>query len=362
MQSDLFNVQTRSGVVLRPYQEECIQSVADSFNTNQSCLVVMATGLGKTVTAAEVVRQRGGRSLWVAHRSELVEQAESTIGEITGVIPQVEMAERRAQMTLGGSKCIVGSVQSLNAKRNGVSRLNRFDSLFFNTLVTDEAHHAVAKSWAKVANHFCENPELKHLGLTATPDRGDEAALGQIYGSCAFRYDIQDGVKDGWLVPILIQRIYMDEIDLSLIGKVAGDFNQGELATTMEKDRAMHGVAEAVLSEVGERKTIIFTSSVAHSHGLADILNHAKVGSAAAVDGKTPKEQRKRTLDNYRAGNIQFLCNVGIATEGFDIPNIECVAIARPTMSRALYAQMVGRGTSPLPKTVDGLNHPEQRL
>ena len=362
MQHDMFNIQTRSGIVLRPYQEECIQAVSDSFHNNQSCLVVMATGLGKTVTAAEVVRRRGGRSLWVAHRAELVEQAEKTIGHITGVIPQVEMADRTAQFTLGGGGCVVGSVQTLNAKRNGVSRMNRFSAHYFKTLVTDEAHHAVAKSWASVASHFCENPELKHIGLTATPDRGDEAALGQIYENCAYRYDIQDGVKDGWLVPIMIQRIYLDEIDLSVVGKVAGDFNQGELATTMERDKAMHGVAQAILSEAGSKRTLVFTSSVVQAHGLADILNQQKVGMAAAIDGKTPKEQRKYILDEYRAGNIQYLCNVGIATEGFDVPNIGCVAIARPTMSRALYAQMVGRGTRPLANVVDGLGLPEQRL
>ena len=115
MQADMFNVQTRSGIVLRPYQEECIEAVSQAFGKSQSCLIVMATGLGKTVTAAEVVRQRGGRSLWVAHRSELVEQAEETIGKLTGIIPQIEMADRQANTILGTDGCIVGSVQTLNA-------------------------------------------------------------------------------------------------------------------------------------------------------------------------------------------------------------------------------------------------------
>ena len=169
-------------------------------------------------------------------------------------------------------------------------------------------------------------------------------------------------MKDGWLVPILIQRIYLDSIDLSIIGKIAGDFNQGELASTMERDKVIHGVAEALLSEAGDKRTLVFTSSVIHAHGLSDILNQSKPGMAAAIDGKTPKDKRKFILDEYRAGNIQYLCNVGIATEGFDVPNIDCVAIARPTMSRALYAQMVGRGTRPLAGVVDGFSFSEQRL
>ena len=362
MQHDLFDIQTRSGVVLRPYQEECIQSVTDCFNNHQSCLVVMATGLGKTVTAAEVLKRRGGRSFWVAHRAELIEQAEETISKLTGVVPQVEMAERQANMTLGGGGCVLGSVQTLNAKRRGKSRMTRFNADFFNTLITDEAHHAVANTWVSVANHFCTNRNLKHLGMTATPDRGDEAALGQIYQDCAYRYDIQDGVADGWLVPVMIQRIFLDEIDLSIVGKVAGDLNQGELASVMERDRAMYGVADALLGEAGSKKTLVFTSSVAHAHGLADIINGRNFGKAAAIDGKTPKDQRQFILQEFRNNNIQYLCNVGIATEGFDVPNIDCVAIARPTTSRALYAQMVGRGTRPLPNTVDGFNHGEQRL
>ena len=365
MQADLFNfvTHTRGEVVLRPYQEECIQAVTDSFNNNQSCLVVMATGLGKTVTATQVLKHRGGRSLWVAHRSELIEQAEESIAKMTGVAPQIEMAERQARTTLGdGTGCVIGSVQTLNARRDGRKRMTRFNPRFFNTLITDEAHHAVASSWKEVSKYFCDNPQLRHLGMTATPDRGDEEALGQIYDHCAYRYDIQDGVCDGWLVPVMVQRIYIDEIDLSVVGSVAGDLNQGELAIAMERDKVMHGVAEALLSEAHNRRTLVFTSSVKHAYGLADILNARKAGSAQAIDGKTPKETRKRIIADYRAGNIQYLCNVGIATEGFDVPNIECVAIARPTKSRALYAQMVGRGTRPLKNTVDGHKHSEQRL
>mgnify|MGYP003111042656 FL=1 len=361
MNGDLFNTTTKSGIVLRPYQEECIEAVSSAFKNHQSSLVVMATGLGKTVTAGEILRLRGGRSMWVAHRSELVEQAEETIGWLTGVPPQVEMADRQAQIKLGVAGCVVGTVQTLNAKRRGVPRMARFDANFFNTLITDEAHHAVASTWRSIAEHFSENTRLRHLGITATPDRGDEEALGQIYDHCAYRYDIQDGVADGWLVPILVNRIHLDDIDLSVIKKVAGDFNQGELAHAMEMDRAMYGVSEAILEEAGERKTLIFTSSVAHSKGLADILNNHKPGMAASVDGKTPKDERRLILADYKAGNIQYLCNVGIATEGFDAPGIECIAIARPTMSRSLYAQMVGRGTRPLPDIVDGLGLSDRR-
>ena len=129
----------------------------------------------------------------------------------------------------------------------------------------------------------------------------------------------------------------------------------------MEMDRAMYGVSEAIIEEAGNKKTLIFTSSVAHSKGLADILNIHKPGMAASVDGKTPKDERRLILADYKAGNIQYLCNVGVATEGFDVPGIECIAIARPTMSRSLYAQMVGRGTRPLPDIVDGLGLSDRR-
>ena len=352
---DLFNIHTRKSIVLRPYQEEAIEALNSSFEDSQSCLMVMATGLGKTVTATEFLRRRGGRSIWVAHRSELIEQASATIADITGVVPQTEMANQVAATRLGGDGAVVASVQTLNAKRNGRKRFNKFIPSVYNTLITDEAHHAVAKSWLEVSKHFCKNPLLKHLGMTATPDRGDAEALGQVYDECAYKYDIVDGVEDGWLVPIQIQSIYVDEIDLSVVGKVAGDLNQGELAQAMERDEALFGVADAVVSESGDRRTLIFTSSVKHAKALTSIINSKKPGTAAHIDGNTPKEERKNIIDEYRAGNFQYLCNVGIATEGFDVPNIGCVAIARPTMSRSLYTQMVGRGTRPLAGTVDGL-------
>ena len=131
--------------------------------------------------------------------------------------------------------------------------------------------------------------------------------------------------------------------------------NQGQLAHTMETEENLYGVADAIISEAGDRRTLIFTSSVKHAIALSDIIDSKKRGASAYIEGKTPKIERKKILDAYRAGEIQYLCNVGIATEGFDVPNIGCVAIARPTMSRSLYTQMVGRGTRPLPGVVDGI-------
>ena len=355
MPPGLFDIVTKEPLRLRPYQEECIEAVSSALQNHQSSLIVMATGLGKTVTAAEILNRRGGRSMWVAHRSELIEQAQDTISKLIGAVPQIEMADQEAHVGFGGSECIIASVQTLNANRKGSKRMTKFDPSYYSTLITDEAHHAVANSWKAVANHFTQNPELKHVGMTATPDRGDQVALGKLYDTCAFKYDIQDGVGDGWLVPLLIQRIYIDEINLTEVGSVAGDLNQGELAHVMEKEKVVFGLADAILSEAGDKKTLVFTSSVKHAHALADILNSRKPGLAAGIDGKTPKDERKDLINRFRSGDLQYLCNVGIATEGFDVPNIECVAIARPTKSRALYTQMVGRGTRPLPGIVDGI-------
>ena len=350
---DLFSFVSRD-ITLRPYQLEAIDEVEKAFKDHQSVLMVMATGLGKSVTGAEIMRRRRGRGMWVAHRMELVEQAEDTIGRITGASPQVEMADRTANLSgFQSSNIVVGTVQTLNARRRGRPRMARFAPEYYNTLITDEAHHAVAKSWHSVSEHFCATPELRHLGMTATPDRGDEEALGQIYSQCAYRYEIVDGINDGWLVPVYVQAIEVDSIDLRNVGTVAGDLNQGQLANAMEQEKAMHGVANPILEEAGDLRTLVFTSSVKHAHSLAEILNRHKPGRAAAVDGKTPKDERKRIMDQYRSGAIQYLCNVGIATEGFDMPDIQCVAIARPTMSRSLYAQMLGRGTRPITGLVD---------
>lgn len=343
---------------LRPYQLEAVEAVEEAWRRHRAVLLVMATGLGKTVTFAHIIeRTAAGRTMVLAHREELIRQAAGKIEAVTSHACEIEMADERADGNMfKQSRVVVASKDTLHEKR-----LARFDPFTFSRLIIDEAHHAVAESYRRVINHFTQNPALRVLGVTATPDRLDEQALGMVFENCAYTYDIVDGINDGWLVPISQRMVSVDSLDYSKLHTLAGDFNARELSELMEYEENLHKVADPILRLARWKKTLVFAASVAHAERLAEILNRHKSDCARMVSGKTPKEDRAQILNDYRAGRFQFLVNVGVFTEGFDEPGIEMVAVARPTQSRALYAQMIGRGTRPLPGIIETVESPEDR-
>jgi len=182
------------------------------------------------------------------------------------------------------------------------------------------------------------------LGVTATPDRQDERAMGQVFDSVAYVRDIEDGIRDGYLCPIRVRTVEVDAINLAAVRTTAGDLNAGDLDAVMRAEEALHGVARPTIELAGDRRTIVFTTSVDNAHRLAEVFERYRPGSAKAVDGGTPTDERRRILSGHKAGEYQFLVNVGVLTEGYDDPGVACVAMARPTKSRALYAQCAGRG------------------
>jgi superfamily II DNA or RNA helicase len=228
------------------------------------------------------------------------------------------------------------------------TRLDRWPPDHFSLVVFDEFHHACAKSYRKVWEHFT----CKKLGMTATPDRGDEKALGQLVDDVAGVWDIVDGIEGGYLVPIKGQSVRVDEVNLSNISKTAGDLAAGEL----DEEMASHieGIVSKTLELEPSRTGIWFFPGVKSAELACDRLN-ALGQSCAFVSGETPKEEREVIMRGFKNGTFQHLTNCMVATEGFDAPNADMVVIGRPTLSRALYAQMVGRGLRVLPGTVDGV-------
>lgn len=342
---------------LRDYQAQAVDGIFEAWETNQAALAVLATGLGKTVIASHVVERmrRNGRVLFLAHREELVFQAREKIQAVCGVAPGIEMADYRAETSLWDRPAvIVSTVQTQYSGNGGEGRMARFAPDQFSLLVVDEAHHYAADSYRRVIDYYRQNPALKVLGITATPDRADEAALGQIFDAVAFEYGIMEGIDGGWLVPIEQQSVTVEHLDLSATRTTAGDLNGADLAEAMEYERVLHEVASPSIDIAGNRKTLVFCASVNHAERLAEIFSRHRPGRAAVVTGTTPKEQRRQIFSDYAAGRIQYLCNVGVATEGFDDPGVEVVVMARPTKSRSLYTQMIGRATRPLPGVVAG--------
>jgi superfamily II DNA or RNA helicase len=350
---------------LRDYQQRGVAKIEKILATKRSALLAMAVGTGKTVTFGHLIsryleRNRGSRAIVIAHRGELLTQALDKIQAITGITADIEQADKYAPRHMFKSPIVVASVQTLNSGGRGNGRMTYFDPNEFGLLVVDEAHHATATTYRRVLNHFQHNESLKVIGATATPDRHDEAALGQIFDD-AFEYGMLDAIDEGWLVPVDQQYIVVDSLDLSGCRKTAGDLNGGDLAKVLEEEKNEQAIAIPIVENSGDERTLVFGHSIAQATKITQILDRYKPGQARMVIGSTPDEERNDMLAAYRAGEFQYLVNVGVATEGFDVPEISVVAMARPTASRALYEQMTGRGTRPWPNLVDGLTDPADR-
>ena len=354
---------------LRPYQLEAVAGTFAAIGESKpSALIVLPTGCGKTVTFAEIIKQflerfPGKRAIVIAHREELIRQAADKIQQITGEVPDIEMAGERADIGMWRcARVIVASKDTLQGKR-----LARFKPEDFCLIVTDEAHHAVATTYRRIFDHF---PGVFHLGVTATPDRTDEEALGQIYETVAYDYELPEAISDGWLCPIHQRSVEVHNLDYSKVRTTAGELNSRDLAEVLSNEEVLQQIADATVREAKGRKTLVFTSpgfktegedSFRVSERMTEILNRHRLGCARLVMGTTPKDERAAILRDYRDGHFQFLVNVGVFTEGFDDPTIEVICMARPTKSRSLYSQIVGRGTRPLPGIVDGVESPEGR-
>lgn len=298
---------------LRPYQEECINKITSC--PPGAYLIQMATGLGKTVTFANIPRR--GRMLILSHREELVRQPLKYFDCPTGI----EMAKESAPPD---AEVVSASVQSL------VRRLDKFGASDFDVIVCDEAHHAAADTYKRVFAYF--RPRLL-LGFTATPNRADSARLDDVFQDIIFQRDLRWGIENGYLSDIFCQRVSIG-YDLRGVHTRHGDYAPGEL------EEAMDGTADAIAQayrELGKGATLIFAVSVKHAHDIAK-----KIPGAAVVTGET--KNRAEIIEAFTCRKIPCLVNCMVFTEGTDIPLVETVIIARPTQSDSLYAQMVGRG------------------
>lgn len=299
-------------IKLRDYQQECIDIISDKHSGR--FLIQMATGLGKTVTFANV--KRHGRMLILSHREELVRQPLKYFDCSTGI----EMSKE----TSHGENVISASVQSMT------HRLEKFSPDDFDIIIVDEAHHAAAKSYRKVIEHF--DPRLL-LGFTATPNRADKARLNDVFDEIIFKRDLKWGIQQGYLCDILCKRCDIG-YDLSTVHTRLGDYAPGEL------EKAMDGTADAIAQAYRDQAkgaTLIFAVSVEQCHEIAK-----RIPGAEVITGKT--KDRGDIIERFTNREIPCLVNCMVFTEGTDIPLVETVIIARPTQSDSLYTQMVGRG------------------
>lgn len=321
-------------VALRPYQSEAMQAVLREWEGGHlRTLLVLPTGTGKTIVFSKIIEElvrRGERVLVMAHRGELLEQAADKLANATGLGCAVE----KAQETCRGSfyRVTVGSVQTLMQPK----RLALFSESYFDTIIVDEAHHCAADSYQRILDHF---KDAKVLGVTATPDRADMVNLGTVFDSLAFEYTLPKAIREGYLSKIKAQTIPL-QLDLRSVGVQAGDFKTSELGSAL--DPYLEQIAEEMKHYCQGRKTVVFLPLVKTSQKFTALLNERGI-KAVEVNGSS--EDRKEILADFDAGKYDVLCNSMLLTEGWDCPSVDCIVVLRPTKSRSLYCQMVGRGT-----------------
>ncbi len=330
---------------LRPYQHECLERLKQRYRQGKRrVLVSLPTGTGKTVIFAHFPRyfRMKKRLLVLAHREELLQQAKD---KFDAVAPQaraeIEQAGLRASAQ---SQVVLASVPTLG--RKGSARLARLDPQDFYLVVVDEAHHAVAKTYRRIFDHFgLFSPDTPRMlvGFTATPGRGDGQGLGQVFEEIAYDSSLELMIQAGYLCQVSGWRV-TSGVDLDGVKVRAGDFVESQLAQAVDVAPRNALLVRAYHELAPGRRAIVFCANVQHAQDVARAFSEAGV-QAEAVWGAMPRPDRREVLRRFSAGELDVVTNCQILTEGFDEPRVDCIIMGRPTKSRLLYAQMVGRGT-----------------
>ena len=341
-------------IKLRKYQTDCLESIKKAWASGvNSGLIVLSTGLGKTVIASHLPRFLDSKKvLFLAHREELINQAYASL---TRSLPDlkcgVEQAERCAE---ANKEVVVASVQTLGRRWRWNEtddyqisrRLERFNPSDFDIVIIDEAHRAVGKTYLRILQHLKagteDGPFL--LGITATPERSDRQPLANVFDKILYEKQLKQSIKEGWLKRITSIKVRtttsLDDVDQS--GK---DWNETQLAREVNVDDRNSLIYSALENHASDRKCIlIFCVNIAHAEALCAQLVERGL-AFGVIHSKIPLEDRRERLRAWRSGELLGMVNVGVLTEGFDLPRIDCICMARPTQSRTLYTQMLGRAT-----------------
>lgn len=334
-------------MILRDYQREAVEAVYRHLRERDTnpC-VVLPTAAGKTPTLATICRDAvnlwNGRVVILAHVKELLEQAAEKLRTIAPDVPVGIYSAGLRRRDLGYAVTIAG-IQSIHQKACDLGPVD--------LIIVDEAHlippdgegmYRQFLSDAKVGN-----PGVRVIGLTATPFRmksGSICSPENILNEICYEIGVRELIVQGYLCP-LRTKAGAERVDFEGLHVRGGEFITGEVEDLMDEERLVHSAcAEIVEQTIDRRSVLIFASGVKHGEHIMHRLSDAHGQECGFVTGDTPSGERDRLLDCFRAGDLKYLCNVNVLTTGFDAPNVDCVALVRPTMSPGLYYQMVGRG------------------
>lgn len=330
---------------LRDYQLDNKLKIYNLWIDNQSVMLQMPTGTGKTRLFASIVKdihnlgiqnKKAYKVLILAHRQELIKQISENIGVRYGIAHGKIMSKNWEEEFYPTQ---VASIQTL------VRRLDKWEYKDFDFIIIDEAHHALAKTYIKICDTF---PKAKILGVTATPYRLGKESLKKIFETLIVSYSIGHFIKNGYLSEYEYYSIKPNSKIQNLIDDISefdfdGDYAEKALSNTFDKDKIRANLWETYLKYASGKKGIIYTINKRHNEHVCKMFNDAGV-ITSAIDSDTNTEERNKIVRDFKTGNIQILCNVNIFSEGFDCPDVEFIQLARPTKSLSMYLQQVGRG------------------
>ena len=334
----LFSELPGEPIELREYQTQAVEDLRASFRAgNRRLLLQAGTGSGKTIIAAQIIKNAIAKKkyvLFLAHRRELIDQCADKLVRF-GVPHGIIMAGRQAHVI---QEVQVASIQTLWARAIKKNRMNLPPT---DLIVLDECHRSLSKTYRTLIEAY---PEATVLGLTATPCRGDGRGLGEIYQDMVMCPSIDELTTQGFLVPI---RYYAPASpDLTGVKTRMGDYVEAELAERMDKKPLVGSIVENWGRLAEGRQTVIFATGVKHSIHIAQEFQAAGV-AAAHLDGNTPLDERAQILSDLASGAISVVSNCMVLCEGWDCPPVSCCVLARPTKSIGLYLQMAGRTLRP---------------
>lgn len=322
---------------LRPFQRDAISAIKNTFLSTDRQFVEMPTGSGKTITFLSYAKTTFKKVLVIVPTKELLKQVyESALN----FYDRRNISRKGSGFDERVGDLHIAIIASVRGKYLDILAQKKFD-----LVVIDEAHHVQAPSYRAFIDRICQEPSgtsIKFLGLTATPNRSDGLFLQEVLGKLSYKLDIQSLINSQHLSDIEGFCI-KTKCDLSDIDSHNGDFSIRQLYKRLCVHERNQMIVNICKQEMSLRKTLIFCINIQHSKEICRLLQKENIFSAH-IDGSMDDEQRLRILTDFRHGKINFLCNCQLLTEGFDEPSIDGLILARPTRSRALFTQMIGRG------------------
>jgi superfamily II DNA or RNA helicase len=326
---------------LRYYQQEAVDAVRRVWETHQAAVVIAATGTGKTELYLSLAVSEPGRVLVIVHRDYLITQPIRRLVEHGFEDVAVEKAVQKSEGMLHKAKVVFASIQSLS-KDNRLATFNPHD---FSIVIIDEGHRAVAPTYRKVVDHFRRNPRVRFLILTATPKRKDNIALGNLCDGdicVAYTYGPKQAANEGWLVPLRFYRREVEGLDFSRVALKGSDLDQEQVERLLMQEKPLHIVCASLAEDRGP--TIIFCPGVMIARAYSTLVNERyRPGRAAVLWANSLDEERELVTKRLCNGDLEYVFNVDLFTEGYDVPELARVVWAAPTASLVRFTQGTGR-------------------